>query len=195
LLPQAVIRPRPSSAVTATADYATPSVPGHPPTYTVREERITRALDRWLGLLTSPERLNATVAEILSADANQAIEPAHVSVARQRERRLYVELDRMLAAIRAGMDPQLAAPETRKIQADLAEAAAIITAWKGSHERAAALTEHQVREALGATADLVRLLNRADRTERATSTGTRTCSSATQKKLQLGLNTSMPSWS
>jgi hypothetical protein len=33
-------------------DYATPSVPGHPPSYMVREERILAAVHAWLDTLT-----------------------------------------------------------------------------------------------------------------------------------------------
>src|SRR5438270_55353 len=41
------------------SDYAEPSVPNHPPTYTVREERIADAVDAWLGTLTDSEHLDA----------------------------------------------------------------------------------------------------------------------------------------
>ena len=51
------------------ADYATPSVPGHPPTYMVREERILAAIDAWLGILTEPDHIEATVAAVVAADA------------------------------------------------------------------------------------------------------------------------------
>src|SRR5207248_695291 len=49
-------------------DYATPAVPGHPPTYSVREERILAAVDDWLTTLTDPDHLDATVDAILAAD-------------------------------------------------------------------------------------------------------------------------------
>lgn len=148
-------------------DYATPSVPGHPPTYTVREERITGALDAWLAQLTDPQRLDETVAAILTVDSGTATEPAHVSAARRRQQRHIVELDRLLAAIRAGMDPALAAPETRKIQTEIADATATISGWEATNDHPSPLTEHQVRDAIGTTARLIRLLDTADRTERA----------------------------
>ena len=47
----------------------------------------------------------------------------------------------MLAAIRAGMDPQLAAAETRKIQGELANLAAAIRAREQSNEFVTPLTE------------------------------------------------------
>ena len=148
-------------------DYATPSVPGHPPTYMVREERVLAALDRWLGTVTEPDRIDATVAAILEADKKTDAEPAAVNQARQRELRLQAELERVLAALRAGMDPVLAAGETRKIQADIEAARFVIDEWGSSRERPAPLAEVDVRAALTEAGGLVNLLGEADRAERA----------------------------
>lgn len=87
------------------ADYATPSVPGHPPTYMVREERILAAIDAWLDILTDPGHIDTTVATVLRADAKADPEPPDKRQARRQCQRLELELDRMLAAIRASMDP------------------------------------------------------------------------------------------
>lgn len=65
------------------------------------------------------------------------------------------------------MDPQLATAETRKIQHELADAAAIISGWKQSNGHAAPLTEDQVRGVLTSAEGLTDLLKAADRTERA----------------------------
>ena len=146
-------------------DYATPAVPGHPPSYTVREERLVAALDEWLSQLTSPEQLDTTIASILTADDHQA-EPDSVVAARRRQVRLNAELDRMLAAIRAGMDPAIAAAETRKIQAELAEAAATMATWQASGQSVIPLTEDQIRDAVSSAAHFVRLLKTAERTDR-----------------------------
>lgn len=148
-------------------DYATPSVEGHPPTYAVREERILAAVDGWLDTLTHANYLDATVAAVLAADAQANVEPVEVTQARRRQRQLNVELDRILAAIRAGMDPALAATETRKIQSDLAGAASVIELWERSNERPIRLTEDDVRAVLAQTGSMVDLLRRADRAERA----------------------------
>src|SRR5579875_3830099 len=66
----------------------------------------------------------------------------------------------------AGMDPQLAAGETRKVQADLALEAARIAQWERGAQRAKPLTEPQVREAIGVARGLVGLLDRSDRADR-----------------------------
>jgi hypothetical protein len=50
---------------------------------------------------------------IVEADKKTDAKPAVVAQARQRERRLQAELERVLAALRAGLDPALAASEAR----------------------------------------------------------------------------------
>lgn len=116
-------------------DYASPSVSGHPPTYSVREERIIAVVDEWLATLTHADHLDATVEAILGADRETDPEPAAVERARRDVARLETELDRILAAIRAGMDPAIAARETRKIQGDIAAARAVLERWERSNER------------------------------------------------------------
>lgn len=85
-------------------DYATPSVPGHPPTYSIREERILAVVDDWLATITDPDHLDSTVAAILAVDRASDPEPPEVMRARRQQTQLRTELERMLAAIRAGMD-------------------------------------------------------------------------------------------
>ena len=70
------------------ADYATPSVPGHPASYSIREERILDAVDRWLATLTDAEHLDATVAAIVAADDDGEPEPSEVTRARRQQQHL-----------------------------------------------------------------------------------------------------------
>ena len=149
-------------------DYSVPSVPGHPPTFSVREDRILAALDGWLATLADPANLDAAVAAILAADEASAIEPAEVSRARLQVKRLETELDRLIGAIRAGMDPALAAPQTREIQGRIAEATSAIERWEHSHRRAEPLSEADIRAVLADAGALARLIRDADRIERAT---------------------------
>lgn len=65
------------------------------------------------------------------------------------------------------MDPALAAPETRKTQAALASATAVIEEWERSRERPTDLTERDIRAALTQAGGLVRLLQDAGRVDRA----------------------------
>lgn len=148
-------------------DYAEPSVPGHPPTYSVREERILAVVDEWLFAITSPDHLDATIASIIAADRESHTERPQVASARLQMQRLETELDRLIAAIRAGMDPALAAPQTREIQGRIAQAKSLIERSERSRERVGLLTEADVRAVLGETRDLVQLVRQADRIERA----------------------------
>ena len=158
---------KPYCRCTATrADYAVPSVAGHPPTYAVREERVLAAVDAWLDELTDPDRLDSTVATIVDADEQAEIEPAEITRARHQRHHLETELERLLAAIRAGMNPVLAAGATRKVQAELRSAECLVEEWERSQGRTLPLGEAQVRAALAETSGLVRLLAEADRAYR-----------------------------
>ena len=148
-------------------DYATPSVPEHPPSYMVREERILAAVDRWLSTIAGPDHLDKTVAAVLAADTTSTAEPPEITQARNKEHRLHIELERVLAALRAGMDPALAAGQTRKIQADIAAARCTVEAWERSCERPSPLRPDDVRAALSEAQGIVGLLAAAERCERA----------------------------
>jgi len=145
-------------------DYADTS---HPRTTAVREERILRAIDAWLNHLTDATHRDATIAAVLAADAQQAPEPAEVQAARRALRDLPVELDRVLAAIRAGMDPTLAAATTKQIQRDLAAAEGVLAASEHEHTALRPLTADQVAAALDHAGDLAHLLETAEREPRA----------------------------
>ena len=139
----------------------------HPKTTAVREERILAALDPWLGRITDADHRADTIAAVLAAEAGQPPEPPHVQAARRALRELPVELDRVLDAIRAGMDPQLATATTRKIQTELAAAEATIAAWDAEHDQQAPLTADDIVTALDHAGNLAALLGAAERETRA----------------------------
>jgi hypothetical protein len=128
----------------------------------VPEERLADEV-----VATAPEQRETTIAAVLAADATHAPEPPKVQAARRALRDLPVELDRVLAAIRAGMDPNLAVITTQQIQRDLAAAKATISAWEQQHDAPAPLTADDIREALGHAGDLAALLAGAERETRA----------------------------
>ncbi|MDP1820909.1 MAG: recombinase family protein [Acidimicrobiales bacterium] len=146
-------------------DYA--ETDGHPTTTAVREERILAALDPWLGQITDPGHRADTIAAVLDAEPESPAEPAQVQAARRAVRELPVELDRVLAAIRAGMDPELATRTTRQIQHDLAAAQATLAAWNADDHRPAPLTADDITAALEHAGDLAGLLAEAERETRA----------------------------
>lgn len=134
--------------------------------YSVREERILAKLDTWLATLGQPDQVDGTVRSILTADKSTGREPAEVVKARRDRHRLQAELDRIITAIRAGMDAKLAVSQTRELQTRIETAASTIERWERSAERAPNLTESQVRDVLAESADLVGLLHSGDRVER-----------------------------
>lgn len=140
---------------------------GHPRTTAIREDRIVSVLDEWLGQLTDAEHRETTIAAVLAADTAHAPEPPNVQAARRALRDLPVELDRVLTAIRAGMDADLAVITTKQIQRDLAAAESTISAWEQQHKMPAPLTADQLREALDHAGDLAAMLSEAERETRA----------------------------
>ena len=146
-------------------DYA--DVERHPRTTAVREERILAAVDPWLNQLTDPAHLENTIAAVLAGDADQPAEPPEVRAARRALRELPVELDRVLAAIRAGMDPALATATTKQIQQGLVAAEITITAWNHGQTPAPPLRRQDVIAALDHAGSLTSLLRTAEREPRA----------------------------
>ena len=109
-----------------------PADENHPKTLFVAEHRVLPAVDEWLADLSSPERLDTTVAAILHADNHQSSEPAELRRARRQAHEARKKLDQYLAALDAGLDPVLVTERTRAAQVELAAAAAVIDAYEGS---------------------------------------------------------------
>lgn len=146
-------------------DYA--DTGSHPKTIAIREERVLTALDPWLGRITDTDHRADTIAAVLAAETEQPPEPPHVQTARRSLRELPVELDRVLDAIRAGMDPQLATATARKIQTELAAAEATLAAWDAEHDQRPPLTADDIATALDHAGSLAALLAGAEREPRA----------------------------
>lgn len=140
---------------------------GHPLTTAIREERILDMLDPWLSQVTGPEHRDATIDAVLAADAERPAEPANVQQARRAQAELPVELDRIISAIRAGMDPDLATAATKQIQRDLAAAHATITAYELKNTKARTLTRDEITAALDHAGSLAQMLHDSERETRA----------------------------
>ena len=113
------------------------------------------------------DRRAGTIAAVLAAEAEEPPEPALVAAARRSLRELPVELDRVLDAILAGMDPQLATGTTRKIQTELAAADATLAAWDAKHDPQPPLTADDIATALDQGGNLTALLVESERETRA----------------------------
>ena len=114
-----------------------------------------------------PQPRAATIVAVLAAETDQPAEPAEIQTARRASRELPVELDRVLAAIRAGMDPDLATSTTKQIQRELTAAQATITTWEHEHQRPQPLSAADVGRAPEHAGDLAGLLAEAERETRA----------------------------
>jgi hypothetical protein len=75
----------------------------------------------------------------------------------------------LVAAIRAGMDANLAAATTKQIQLDLAAAESTVIAWEQQHRTVRSLSAKDVGAALDHAGDLAQLLQTAEREARARS--------------------------
>ena len=146
------------------ADYADTS---HPKTTAIREERIVTVVDKWLNSLADPSNRADAISAIVGADADATPEPSEVQLARRSLRNLPIELDRVLDAIRAGLDPHLAASTTKTIQRDIATAQATIDAWERGREEVKPLSAAEITAALDHAGDLASLLKTAEREPRA----------------------------
>jgi hypothetical protein len=139
---------------------------GHPRTTAIREDRIVSVLDDWLGQLTDAEHRETTIAAVLAADTAEA-RAARGASRPAGAADLPVELDRVLAAIRAGMDPDLAVITTKQIQRDLAAAEPPSPPGSSSTTHRQPLTADEIREALDHAGDLAAMLSEAERETRA----------------------------
>lgn len=139
-------------------DYARPP-DGHPRTLTVREDRILPVLDEWLLGLFTPERIHDVAIQVAAADASARREDPAVQAARRTVAEARRKIDRYLAGLEAGIDPALVADRTRRAQAELAAAQAVIDC---APEPPNPLTVEEVLETLEAVRELPELLDDAD---------------------------------
>ena len=134
---------------------------GHPRTTAFREDRILAVLDRWLNQFTDGSTETIRSPRCSPPIPGAIPEPAPVKAAQRALRELPAELDRVLAAIRAGWTP----PRRRDHQPDPPRAHR-----RGGHdhdleagtERAAPLTAADIHTALDHAGDLAGLLHRGE---------------------------------
>ena len=137
---------------------------GHPPTLTVREDRILPVLDAWLVDLFAPAGMSKLATDIVAADAASNSAAPAAAAARRTIADTRRKIERHMEALEAGVDPSLVAERTRKAQAEIAAAEAIL---KGSPQRPAPLTVGEVIATLEALRNLPRLLESVDPAVRA----------------------------
>ncbi len=148
---------------TASADYAV-RLDGHPPSLSVREDRLLPHVDAWLCELFAPENIKATAAEVVQADAESNREDAAVV----RARVTLAECDRKLAkhldGLEAGIPAEVIASRIAAVQREKAVAEAVLATAPSAPDP---LTIDQVMDTLSALRDLPDLLGRIEQADRA----------------------------
>ena len=141
---------------------------GHPRSTAIREELILTALDTRLNQLTDAEHRASTLAAVIGAEANPEPDTPEVRAAKRAVRQLPVELDRVLAAVRAGMDPALAAVTTKQIQRELSAAHSALAAWNAAAgDTPRPPSPEELTAALDQAGNIAALLSAAERETRA----------------------------
>ncbi|GAA0397514.1 putative recombinase [Acrocarpospora corrugata] len=131
----------------------------HPRNVYVREDMIVPKLDRWLGRLFAPHRVDETLDLLVEAQKIESSEHEGLVLAR----RLLAECDRKLAqhraALEAGADPVVVAGWIRDEQAKKVQAEARLRREPARRRR---LSRDDLAEAMRTVGDAVRLLGTAE---------------------------------
>jgi site-specific DNA recombinase len=144
-------------------DYASP-FKDHPPSLSVREDRLLVHIDQWLSKLFTPENIDATAAAIVTADSDGRCEDPEVARARimlvESERKLAKHLD----GLEAGIAAEVIAPRIAAAQREKAAAEAVLASAPPTPQP---LTLDEVIETLSALRDLPELLGAIEQADRA----------------------------
>jgi site-specific DNA recombinase len=148
---------------TASADYAV-RMNGHPPSLAVREDRLLPHIDTWLCELFAPEKIRATAAEVVQADAESNREDAAVAHARLALAECDRKLAKYLDGLEAGIPAEVIASRIAAVQREKAAAEAVLATASAPPEP---LTISQVTNTLSALHNLPDLLGQAEHVDRA----------------------------
>lgn len=144
-------------------DYAVP-LNDHPPSLSVREDRLLPHVDGWLSEMYAPERIAATAQEVVVADASRNREDPAIT----RARATVVECDRKLAKHLDGLEAGIPADViASRIAATQREKAAAETVLALAPPAPQALTFDEVVETLTMLRNLSELLEVIEQADRA----------------------------
>jgi site-specific DNA recombinase len=145
------------------SDYASP-LNDHPPSLSVREDRLLAHIDQWLSTLFTPENIEATAAAIVTADSEGRREDPEVARARitlvESERKLAKHLD----GLEAGIPAEVIAPRFAATQREKAAAEAVLASAPPTPQP---LTLDEVVETLSMLRNLPELLGAIEQADRA----------------------------
>ena len=144
-------------------DYPVP-INNHPPSLSVREDRLLPHIDSWLCEMFAPERIAATAREVVQADAEGHREDPAVVRARaalvESERKLAKHLD----GLEAGIPAEIVAPRIAAAQREKAAAQAVLATVLPAPKP---LTLDEVVETLSTLRNLPELLEVIEQADRA----------------------------
>ncbi|MFC9964601.1 recombinase family protein [Nocardia ignorata] len=126
-----------------------PQLAHHPRTINLREDLITGPVDTWLGTVFAPANIDRTVAALLAADDDDD-STTRLEALRRRIKQAEAKIDRHLAAIEAGVDPQVVVAALNAAQAD--KAAAEVEA--NNLPKTVKLTETEIRKLIESLGDI-----------------------------------------
>lgn len=126
-----------------------PALADHPPTVNLREDPLTHEINRWLSGMFDPRHRDRTVATLLDFQ-DSGDHDTHRALLRQRISDAQARLDRHLAAIEAGVDPQALVTAVNSAQADKAAAQAELAHLPAVHQ----LTETEIRKLIDSLGDI-----------------------------------------
>ncbi len=136
----------------------------HPTTLFVAQHRVLTVVDEWLARLFDPAGIDETVEAILAADHGQRQEPPEVLRARRDAADAQSRIERWMAAIDKGLDPEDAVKRIATAKADLRVAQALIDSHGSS--AIAPLDPVVLRSLLAHAGGLASLLAEADHMSR-----------------------------
>ena len=146
-----------------TNDYAVP-FNDHPPSLSVREDRLLPHIDAWLSQVFAPGQIAVTAQRVVDADAEATREDPAVARARATVRDCDRKISRYLDGLEAGIPADVIASRIAAAQREKAAAEGVLASAPPPPQP---LTFEEVVETLGTLSSLPELLDKVDQAERA----------------------------
>ncbi len=147
-------------------EYALANKVSHPLNVSIREDRVVPRLDRWLARLFEPEHIERTLDALARTQRPFSPEDGAAAAARREIAEADRKLARHRAALEAGADPAVVTGWIKEVQAARAQAQRRLQL--ASPPRTAQLGHDQLVTMIRAMGDMVKVLDEADRTRKAT---------------------------
>ncbi|MEV6386821.1 recombinase family protein [Nocardia xishanensis] len=141
---------------------ASPVLAEHPPSVNVREDHLVAPIDRWLTTLFNRTHRDHTIASLLTAQDDNDHD-THRALLRRRINDAEAKLQRHLAAIEAGVDPQVLVTAMNTAQADKAAAQTELQ----NLPTIPRLTETEIRKLIDSLGDISAVLAAGARSDKA----------------------------